>query len=217
MKNYLAIDTASKHLSVVAFVGGKVYSRFIADCAMKQSTLFMPTVDEVLKEANAKVSDFDFFAVVVGAGSFTGIRIGISAVKGLALATKKPILPITTFEVAEYNTKSVFKKIALVDALHDAYFAELFENGISVEEAKYLKKAEVEEKIKDGFVPVSADSIILSVPVEKVDPLSGLISAVSELSKTNDNFREPVALYVRKSQAELNLSLDGVTAQKGEV
>ena len=50
------------------------------------------------------LGDCDFFAAVVGAGSFTGIRIGISAVKGFCAATGKPALPITSFDVAAYNT-----------------------------------------------------------------------------------------------------------------
>ena len=89
MKNFLAVDTSNNHLAVLAAKAGKVYSVFLPDCAMKHSVSVMPAVEEVLKKADMRLEECDFFAAVVGAGSFTGIRIGVAAVKGLALANGK--------------------------------------------------------------------------------------------------------------------------------
>ena len=82
MKNYLAVDTSGNHLCVIACKGGKTSSVFLPDCAMKHSVSVMPAIDKALKDTDMSLNECDFFAAVVGAGSFTGIRIGISAAKG---------------------------------------------------------------------------------------------------------------------------------------
>ena len=98
MENYLALDTCGDHLCVVAKKGEKRVSRLLPDATMKHSVLWLQTVNEALQEANLTLEECDFFAAVVGAGSFTGIRIGISAMKGFALAHGKQTLPVTSFE-----------------------------------------------------------------------------------------------------------------------
>ena len=87
MANFLAVDTSGNHLAVVAVKDGTEYVTYIENCAMKHAVSLMPAVDETLEKAGLQLSECDFFAAVVGAGSFTGIRIGISAVKGFT--TKK--------------------------------------------------------------------------------------------------------------------------------
>ena len=103
MKNFLAVDTSCNYLTVIAAKDGEVFSTHIPDCAMKHSVSLMNAVDETLKKANMQAADCDFFGAVVGAGSFTGIRIGISVAKGFCLAYGKPALPVTSFDVAAYN------------------------------------------------------------------------------------------------------------------
>ena len=76
--NFLSLDTSGGYLTVVACKNGEFFSTYLPDCAMKQSSLIMGAVDETLKKADLELSACDFFGAVVGAGSFTGIRIGIS-------------------------------------------------------------------------------------------------------------------------------------------
>ena len=79
---------------------------------------------DFLAGAGMSLSDFEFFSAVVGAGSFTGIRIGVSAAKGFCLACEKPSIPVTSFELSAYNAVEPCDKIlCIVDALHDAYYA----------------------------------------------------------------------------------------------
>ena len=93
MKNFLAIDTSSKYMTVLAAKDGKTFVSYVPDCAMRHSMLLMGEIDKVLSEAELSLNDCDFFSAVVGAGSFTGIRIGISTIKGFCLAAGKPSLP----------------------------------------------------------------------------------------------------------------------------
>ncbi len=208
MKNYLAIDTSSGYLNIIAVKGGKKFSSFLPDCSMRHSVTLMPAVEALLKESGLRLEECDFFGAVVGAGSFTGIRIGISAVKGFALAYGKPTLPITSFEVAAYNAidKGEKKILCLVDALHDAYYACGFEKGEKTLPPAYLTEEEVLGLEKQGYKLYACEELPIAkkVAVEYSDPVEGLHNAASHLSK-EEKFGALDALYVRKSSAEINL------------
>lgn len=203
MKNFLAVDTSAEYMTVLAEINGKSFCVFEKDCAMKHSTRLMPAVDRLLREANAKLSDFDCFVAVVGAGSFTGIRIGIATAKGFALATGKPTLPVTSFDLAAYTVKDEEKILALSDALHGSYYACGFEGKKRAIPPSYLTGDEVQSLLEQGYVPCAHAAL----PLENLrifDPVEGLRVAAKTLSK-QEKFGELDALYIRKSQAELNL------------
>lgn len=206
----MALNTCGEYLCVAASKNGKTYSRFVPDCAMKHSVLWLKTVDEVLKEAELTVDECDFFAAVVGAGSFTGIRIGIAAMKGFALAHAKKTLPITSFDAIAYNTldteNTAQKTLCLVDAMHGAYYACGYQNGNVILPPAYLTESEVLSLEKDGYVLCSNGSLPISAHanVRVVSPIEGLIKAV-EVKEKAGAFAPLTALYVRKSSAEINL------------
>ncbi len=204
MENFLAVDTSGNFLSVLAVKEGKAFSVHIPDCAMKHSVSVMPAVDEALKKADMTLEECDFFAAVVGAGSFTGIRIGISVVKGFCLAYGKPALPITSFDVAAYNGLDGGKTLCLVDALHDCYYASGYEGEKVVYPPAYLSEAEVLSLQKEGYRLRALAPVPLQAEVVLVDPVLGLQKAAEALSKAG-RFGELTAVYVRKSSAELNL------------
>ena len=209
MQNFLAVDTSGSYMSVVAMKDGKEFSVFEADCAMKHSVLLMEKIDEALKKADLTLEECDFFAACVGAGSFTGIRIGISAVKGLALALGKPTIGVTSFALAAYNAidgKPQGKILCLVDALHDAYYACGYENGELVLPPAYLSEEQVLKLCKEGYVLRSCAKLPIEarMAVEVVSPISGLKNAVL-LAAERGEFGALSAVYVRKSSAEENV------------
>ena len=207
MKNFLAIDTSNNHLAVLAAKNGEVHTVFLPDCAMKHSVSIMPAVEEALLKANLSLAECDFFSAVVGAGSFTGIRIGISVVKGFCLAFGKPALPVTSFDVIAYNALDGVdgKRLCLVDALHDCYYACGYENGEVVSPPAYLTEEEVLALETEGYTLIACTNLPLAekVAVTMVDPCIGLEKATKALGE-QEKFGELTALYVRKSSAELN-------------
>lgn len=208
MKNFLAVDTSGSHLAVVVGKGEETFAVYLPDCAMKHSVSVMPAVDEALKKAGLSLGDCDVFSACVGAGSFTGIRIGISVVKGLCLAHKKSSLPVTSFDVIAYNgIEDQGKKLCLVDALHDAYYVCGYENGEVCYAPAYLEEAEVLALVGEGYrlYATSALPIEEKTPVVHVDPVQGLDLAVRKKLKEK-KLGDLCALYVRKSSAELNLA-----------
>ena len=96
--NLLAIDTAGAACSAALWVDGQIVSSRLCEMVRGQAEALMPMVADVMNEAQAKFSDLDLIAVTVGPGSFTGLRTGVAAAQGLALARSLPLIAVTTTE-----------------------------------------------------------------------------------------------------------------------
>lgn len=94
----LAVDTSAKVSSVSVVEDNSVLAEFNINMGLTHSQTLMPMVDDCLKEAKISLDTIDAFAVSAGPGSFTGIRIGIGAVKGLAYGLNKPCVALSTLE-----------------------------------------------------------------------------------------------------------------------
>lgn len=94
----LAIDTASRSCGAAVVEGRRVLSEFTAQHGDTHSRHLMDMVRQALAVARLRVMDMDGFAVTLGPGSFTGLRIGLSTVKGLALAARRPVAGVGSLE-----------------------------------------------------------------------------------------------------------------------
>lgn len=98
MMTVLALDSATSACSVALWRDGSVLARRFAAMARGQSEALVPMVAETMDAAGLAFADIDLLAVTVGPGAFTGIRIGLSTARALALATGKPLAGIATPE-----------------------------------------------------------------------------------------------------------------------
>ncbi len=96
--NILALDTALAACSVALWRDGAIDAGRFAPMDRGQSEAIMPMVRQVMAEAGAQFADIDLVAVTIGPGAFTGLRIGLAAARGLALAAGLPCLGVTTLE-----------------------------------------------------------------------------------------------------------------------
>ena len=126
--NYLAIDTSGKNLTIIIKKGDEVFKYSDPDCGVQHSVELMPRVEELIDKAKFDLKSADFFACVVGAGSFTGIRIGVATIKAMCFAYSKSCLAITSFDTLAYNEKGG-KVLALIDAKHNGFYACGYDNG----------------------------------------------------------------------------------------
>lgn len=207
MKKFLAIDTSSKYLTVIVY-SDKPYITYIPDCAMNHSSVLMGAIEETFLKSGITAAECDFFGVCIGAGSFTGIRIGIATIKGFAFAYNKPVLPVTSFQVAAYTYYGA--SLALIDALHGNFYACGFDENKNVDIPPKYVSSEEALALASGRTVISVENI--SLPHKKTDAAEGLLAAVLYLSDNENNFvrlgegeRGVSALYIRKSQAEENL------------
>lgn len=99
----LAVDTSCKVASVAILEDGVTMAYFTSNNKQTHSQTIMIMIENILNTTNLTVKDIDLFACATGAGSFTGLRIGISALKGLAFGVDKPSIGVSTLEGLAYN------------------------------------------------------------------------------------------------------------------
>ncbi|MFA8300975.1 MAG: tRNA (adenosine(37)-N6)-threonylcarbamoyltransferase complex dimerization subunit type 1 TsaB [Hyphomicrobiales bacterium] len=153
MAKILCIETATQICSVAIGVDGKVVS--LRENTRKNSHSEMITlyIQEVLDEAGINVQDLDAIAVSKGPGSYTGLRIGVSTVKGLAYSLEKPVIAISTLQSMAQSMASEYDENTLLCPMIDARRMEVYcamydsgNNQVSNIEAKIIDE--------DSFVDI---------------------------------------------------------------
>ena len=99
----LALETSAKAVSAAVSEDGKILCSGYQDTGLTHSRTLMPIVEHILKNTGLTVADMDAIAVAAGPGSFTGIRIGVAAAKGLAFAADKPAVGVSTLAAMARN------------------------------------------------------------------------------------------------------------------
>ena len=99
----LAIDTSATAASVCLAGEDKILGSFYTNTALTHSQTLVPMVEQVLKTTKTDVDELEYIAVNAGPGSFTGVRIGVAAAKGLAFKNNLPCVPVSTLESMAYN------------------------------------------------------------------------------------------------------------------
>ena len=187
------------------------------------SERLMTEVDHLLSRSGLKVSEIDVFAVSVGPGSFTGLRIGVSTVKGLSYATGRPIVTIPTLEAFAWSFPfSRYPVCILLDARKKEVYAALFrwaDGGFVrlIAEASIRADALLEEiKARDGEgnrgffekiifagegallykkeITESLGGTAVFAPPEKMVPSPSVVASVGLRKAANGEFSEPVSL-----------------------
>ena len=92
----LALETSAKAVSAAVSEEGKILASGYQDTGLTHSRTLMPIVEHILKNTGLTMADMDAVAVAAGPGSFTGIRIGVAAAKGLAFGADKPSIGVST-------------------------------------------------------------------------------------------------------------------------
>ena len=131
----LGIDTSAVTCAV-ALYSDRLLSAFSLTNGPTHSQTLLPAIQSVLREGETAVSQLDAIAISVGPGSFTGLRIGISTVKGLAFSDQIPCVPVSTLEALAVNARSLegVMVCSLMDARRGEFYNSLFriENGFPV-------------------------------------------------------------------------------------
>ena len=99
----LALETSAKAVSAAVSEDGRILASGYQDTGLTHSRTLMPIVEHILKNTGLTVADMDAIAVAAGPGSFTGIRIGVAAAKGLAFAADKPAVGVSTLAAMARN------------------------------------------------------------------------------------------------------------------
>lgn len=151
--NLLAVDTTSDQIVLALYKEGSS-DYFVGEKgAKKHNSVLLNDVDGFLQKNDLSINDIDVFGAVVGPGSFTGIRIGVSTVNALAISLGKKTVSVTSLEVPVQEGEDA---LVALDCKHDNYYCGLFKSG----NATYfpLTRSEIEKNDEkkiflDGVYP----------------------------------------------------------------
>ena len=137
--NILATDTSSQALCVAIKTDSYFESRTSEGRSLQHSEKLMPTVIELCRNAGIETKDIDLFACTRGPGSFTGLRIGMAAFKGMAYAAGKPLVSVSTMEVLA-NCIPCFDGaiVTVLDAKKQRWYLGAFEKQTSGKATRLL-------------------------------------------------------------------------------
>ena len=123
----LAFDTSAKTASVAVCDGGNILGVSNIENGLTQSELVLPMAEALLAQLKMSFADVELYAVTVGPGSFTGVRIGVSTVKGLAFGRDIPCAPVSTLEaLAENATGLTGLIVPCMDARRGQFYTATF-------------------------------------------------------------------------------------------
>ncbi len=125
----LALDSSAVSASAAICDDNKILGEFYTNTGFTHSQTLMPMVESLLNTTQTKLADIDLFAVCKGPGSFTGLRIGISCIKGMAMALDKPCVGISTLEcIAQGGINSKGIICCVMDARCNQVYNALFKS-----------------------------------------------------------------------------------------
>ena len=221
----LAVDTATKSCSAAVIDNKAILAESTLMENETHSRHLLSLVDTVMGRSKLKLSQLDGFAVCVGPGSFTGLRIGIASVKGFAYALNKPVVGISSLQTLAWQCQNASYLICpLIDARkQEVYFGRYrYQNGELRTEGReqVASPAEAVRGIREPTIWIGNGAElyrehILSALGESAHFVSGpqqiiQATAIARLSlarfirQESDDVHSLVPQYIRRSDAELN-------------
>ena len=159
----LALETSAKSASAAVVENGTVLASAYQCSGLTHSRTLMPMVEDMLRNSELKAQDMDAIAVAAGPGSFTGLRIGVSAVKGLAWALEKPCCAVSTLEGMAENLRHLDD--TLVICAMDARRNQVY-NALFVADGGELRRVSEDRAI--GLAELLAEMATMDLPAKRV-------------------------------------------------
>ena len=224
--NILAFDTSDKVLSVALSVNGSVW-HYEVEAEESHSELILEIADSLCKMANFDKAELNLAACMKGPGSFTGLRIGFSTAKGLALALGIPIRAIPTLDCIAHSY-SIWPGLVIpaIDAKKSRFFTAMYRKGKRLNDYCDITPKEIADEVLNkrhsesepvlltgGGAQLLYSSISTFIPDHtiSIDPnynsgrAKELLQIVKNEPKNINNDINGGPVYLRKSDAELNL------------
>lgn len=219
----LGMDTCSANAAVAVMNDKKLIGEFVISNDRTHSQVIMPLVDDMLKKCGLDISDIDVFAVSVGPGSFTGLRIGMATVKTFAQFCKKPIIGVSSLD-SLYENCALFDGIVcpIIDARHGEVYNALYKDGKRITDYRVVSVDRLIEQLNGQKVCFCGDGVLtygdklaqctdFTVATQNISMQKASSLCIAAYKRAiNNDFDDVYSLlpvYLRKSQAERELEL----------
>jgi tRNA threonylcarbamoyladenosine biosynthesis protein TsaB len=222
----LAIDTSSSTATTALVEDGRLLAEYTQNSGRTHSQRLMPMIDEMFKSCGKMPEDVDLYACAAGPGSFTGLRIGATAIKAMAQVFNKPIAAVPTLDALAYNLYNYDGLICpMLDAQRGAVYSALYkwENNdlIKIEDYRVIDAKELVDKLaafhqKVAILGDGAELAIKQIEINNsnisiatvgnMQPRASSCAAIAkqmqDIGKLESSYSF-MPVYIRKSQAEV--------------
>ena len=221
----LAVDTTTSSCSVAVLEGNVTLAELTLSGRETHSRHLLKNIDDVLMESGLDITDLEGFAVTTGPGSFTGLRIGLSTVKGLSAATGAPIAGVSSLMALASGAPLYDGQIcAIIDARKNEVYASIYRHtgtGIKAITDEYvISPVDLAEKIHEKTlfvgtgVAIYRDTLVEAVgdnaffcdeDYNRINAVNVGLLSLSDLGNSSSQAIDVVPDYIRKSDAEIGL------------
>lgn len=218
----LAVDTTANTASCALSRDGRLLSLYTVNGLLTHSETMLPMIENMLTKCALTVSDIDAFAVCNCPGSFTGVRIGVSLIKGLAFNTGKPCVGVSSLEALAQNLDGFGGyTVPVMDARRNQVYTAIFKDGVRICEDSLILLDELKEKLislgifeirlcGDGYDIAkkyfeNSEICVLDTPSLLIPQNAFSVAKIAEKLLSDGKSvtdRELTAHYLRASQAE---------------
>jgi tRNA threonylcarbamoyladenosine biosynthesis protein TsaB len=220
----LGIETSTTTGSVAVVSEDSVIAQYSLNIEVTHSERLMTTVDRVLKDTGFTIADMDGYAVAIGPGSFTGLRIGLAAVKGLALVTGKPVAAVPTLQALAWKVPyAAYPVCPMLDARKNEVYASMYrfdgttlvhvmaEAVISLSllskriSEKTVFTGEASHLFREEIVNLFGDRALFA-PVSAILPSAATVAEIGfDMIKNGKqaDMDSVTPMYIRRSEAEV--------------
>ena len=221
----LSVDSSTEAASCAVMDENRLLGEITFNYKKQHSVILMDIIDKLLNNVALDISEVEGFVISMGPGSFTGLRIGLATIKGLAQGTGKPFVGVSTLDALAYNMAYTSGIVCpILDALRGNVYTALYkfegENlvkikdymAISLEELIAMLEAEGQPATFIGdAVPLYREKIMEVLPTARISPVHLNLARAAALGELGikalkaghqEDINTFAPVYLRKSQAE---------------
>lgn len=209
MKKFvLALDSAHDACSAaVVSSDGKTAASVFEEMERGQAEALMPAVQEAMRRAGISFDDLAYIAVTTGPGSFTGVRVGLAAARGIAMAARLPMIGVSVCEASAFDFYKAHPEEqrtlgVVLETKRDDFYACFFKNGVAASEPAVMCGADLAALKGVIFVGNGVRRLIeenAEVPFADMPMPTAETAALLSLSKTPSE-TYPSPLYLREAE-----------------
>ncbi len=215
----LAVDTALGATGIALWQNGQCLAGRHEEERGRQAAMLLPWIGEILAQSGAGYADIDRFAVTVGPGGFTGIRVGLAAMRALALATGKPAGGFSTLQVMAgafpppppASGRGVSPSLCLLPGGRGQYFAQRFLGLTPLGTPQLLGEDGVRALLAPGDTLIATEAVTFSAPgyAAKRHDIAANARILAALAADSPVMPPSDPLYIRPPDAEIPRPLIG--------
>ena len=185
MSLILSVSTSSHAVSVSLVKSGSVLSEQIITNSKSHTSVLAPMIDEMFSSFAISCDDIDCYAVDIGPGSFTGVRIGVATVNGMALGSHKPVIGVNSLLALRYQHLDISPLASIIDAHNDNVYAAVYYNRTPTIPPCAVSINELIEKLPSGVLCIGDGAMAHQLLISELVPSAKFGAESSNLIKAS--------------------------------